>query len=117
MMGRAEGPRRDEGLLGRQQTHDGANPADLQGFLPGHIRKNGRQPLPETIMKMAKLFNVAPASLFINPKYPEDYVPYDPYEGMKKEEKEESLIPVRLSLRLSQQQQEFARHLRQLLLQ
>ncbi len=40
---RSEGTPGHERLLCRQHSHNGINLTDLQGFLPGHVRKNGGQ--------------------------------------------------------------------------
>ena len=47
MVGRPEWPAGDKGLLRRQTAHDGVDFTHFQGFLPGHIRQNGRQALTE----------------------------------------------------------------------
>ena len=45
MVGRTERTAGDQRLLGRQLAHDGIDPADLQGFLPGHVRQDRGQAL------------------------------------------------------------------------
>ena len=47
MVGIAEGTGCHQGLLGRQHTHHRIDLADLQGFLPGHIRQDTGQTLRE----------------------------------------------------------------------